>query len=196
MTIALFAMALTLGAEPPAQAETERRPNTFVMDEELRLYFGKEKAAGLAFGGVGAGSLVAGGLALASGSATLQGAAVPLLGLGLAQAAVGLVLLLRTDRQIADLSTLLFGSRGEFAAQEGTRMVGVQSTFRILVLTEAALFVAGVILAGVGAVARSAFVGGLGVGLAAETACLFTLDVAAARRGDAYLTTVLNFARL
>jgi hypothetical protein len=186
-------------AATAARGQPSLMPNPTVvdspaaMDSAMRTYFAGELTESRVFLVVGAGSIAAGVGLLVSGTDARRGASVPLLGIGLLEAVLGLGLQFRTPGQVAALSDTLSRSPQAYAEAERARMRRVNRGFPIYRAVEASLAFAGFALAGTGGVTQSDFALGAGLGLALEATVMLLFDLFAERRGLQYESALLGF---
>jgi hypothetical protein len=152
----------------------------------LVAYFHAEKTESLAFIGAGiAGILVAIYWWVKTTALMLSGAAWPLFCIGAMQLVVGLVVYLRTDKQVVSLEALAHESPDAFRIEELDRMHHVSQNFIRIRWIEIALF----ILSGIMIMMFFPLKGfwfGFGIALAFESALSLTLDFFAEERADHY----------
>lgn len=191
--VALGALVATALAPEPARAaspEDDARAG-------MREYFAGEKAAAPLLVGPGVASLGAGGLLLAARDSELaRGAAVPTLALGAVEAAVGLVLFLRTDAQVARLDGALRARPAALYVDESRRIAGVRRDLTALLFTELALTGVGAGALAVGGFTRSPVVQGVGLGVAVQASVLFVFDTFALARAERYAGALERLAHL
>ena len=125
----------------------------------------------------------------------IKGAAFPLAIVGIVQLAAGIVLLARTDAQVADRDARLDRGKRPFLDLEAPRIERVRTEFGALAVTELALLVAGLGLSTFGAARRDHRLTGIGGGLALQSAVMFTFDAHASARADAYAAEISACAR-
>jgi hypothetical protein len=179
----LAVAAATLAA--PARAEP------VAMRQAMHDYFAGELAEGWVFAGAGlAGSAAGAACAFAGQDGVYKGAAWPLVTFGVIQLAAGVVLFVRTDRQVAERDAMLASDPGAFYAFERPRMEPVRREFRWLAIAETALVVVGGGLAAYGGAQREHAIFGFGAGLALESALMLALDGRASARADAYVAAL------
>ena len=152
-------------------------------------YFLAEKQESLIFLAVG---LLATGIGvwLWMNGHRLKSMAYPLVAIALLQMVVGATVYLRTDTQLATLSTQLQANPAAFKAEETTRMQTVMKNFSVYKAVEMLLLVIGV-----GMVAlwqRHDLAAGIGIGLVLQAAFTLTLDIFAEARGADYLAFILS----
>jgi hypothetical protein len=184
------------GAEgPPAAPQADAAAQTARMRSAMHLYFEGEKREAWAFGG--AGVLTAGG-----GTALFfakddfyRGAAYPVVIVGVIQLAAGIVLLARTDAQVAALDARLDAGKRAFLDLEQPRMNKVRKEFSLLAGIELTLIVAGLGLATYGGAQRDHTLTGIGAGIALQSAAMLTFDMHASTRADAYSAAIGAFER-
>jgi hypothetical protein len=156
--------------------------------EALRQYFRAEKVESLAILG-GSTVLLASGVVLYLGVAShfARGLAGILLLTGLIGAVVGGSIVLRTDRQVAGLTSLYQADRARFVAAEGARMTRVVNSFRTyrIAYAVAVLMGLGLLLLG-----GRPLLHGMGVGLLVFAALGFTVDHFAEARAHRYAAQV------
>jgi len=176
----VFACAGTAHAQSTGEAHG---PTQVAMGE----YFAGEKNQGYVWAGVGAGALGAGGLMFTSDrDGYARAASYPTLTIGLVQAIVGTVLLLRTDSVIARNNLAIAHDPGAFATKERVRIQGVQRAFQLVEFVEITLLVAGGLIATSGSLGQRPSVVGFGTALSLQSAAMLFLDGAAHHRADVY----------
>jgi hypothetical protein len=151
---------------------------------DMHLYFRGEKAE--------SGALLLVTLALLLGGVALafwvrqpftRGLGAVLLAAALIGGVVGATVYLRTDRQVAQLTSLYESDRGEFARAEGGRMNTVVASFRLYRIVYALAGIAALILV---SLTRNPALHGVGVGLLLFAAMGFTIDHYAEERARWY----------
>jgi hypothetical protein len=156
--------------------------------EALRQYFHAEKLESVI---ILAGStvLMAAGVVLYLGVASqfARGLAGLLLLTGLIGAVVGGAIVLRTDRQVAALTSLYQADRAGFVAAEGARMTQVVKSFRTYRIAYAVAVLTGLGLLLLGG---RPLLHGMGVGLLLFAALGFTVDHFAEARAHRYAAQV------
>lgn len=162
--------------------------------EALRQYFRAEKLESVAIVAGSAVLLATGAVLLASATAQFaRGLAAVLLLTGVIGAIVGGTIVLRTDRQVADLVRLYETDRTRFASTEGPRIERVAKSFR----TYRATYVVAVLLAlALLVLSHRPLLHGLGVGLLLFAALGFTVDHFAETRAIDYEARVRSAAAL
>lgn len=156
------------------------------MLQQLQAYFAEERVESLVFMGFG-------WVALAFAAITLwrvrdplfRGMALPVLVVGLIQAAAGFTIYDRTDAQVAALSAQLQSDPAAFKAQELARMKTVQTGFAIYKSVEGLFIVVGLGLA----LMRNAhrFWRGFGLGMLLQGTLMLPADLIAEDRAAAYV---------
>ncbi len=188
-----------LAAPPPSESTpglsaVEPSPGSALMVRQMEDYLGAERTESKLFVGVGALSLLGGAVALAAtDSPMLQGASLPVMGVGLIQLAVGGSVWWRTEAQMGALRTAILTTPGQYVADETRRMKQVNDNFVIYRWTELSLLGAGVAMGATGHALDEDFVTGLGLGLAVQSALMLGLDYFAERRGHTYARQVGAF---
>jgi hypothetical protein len=114
---------------------------------------------------------------------------------GAVELAAGIVLLARTDAQVADLDRRLDADKRAFLSLEAPRMARVEKEFGMLAIAELALIVAGVGIASYGGARGDHTLSGIGGGVALQSAAMLTFDAHASARADAYLAALRAFGR-
>lgn len=165
-----------------------------LMVSQMEDYLDAERAESRLFVGMGVLAVGGGTAALAASDRDfLRGAGPPLIGVGLIQLVVGGSVWWRTERQKAELRSLILSDPARYVSEETARMKVVNDNFVIYRWTELSLLGAGVATAGVGRALDKEFVTGLGVGLAFQSAVMLTLDYFAEKRGREYADQVAGF---
>ncbi|MCA9558432.1 MAG: hypothetical protein H6704_25740 [Myxococcales bacterium] len=168
------------------------------MEAALRTYFAGEVTVAATFLALGLAGLVLGVALLrrathARSRAFRRGLALPILGVALAQAAVGGAVFLRTDAQVAALSAQLAEAPAQYRAAEGARMRAVVRGFRTLALIEVVLMLVGATLTVVGRAKRRLGLVGAGLGLVVQGGLSLAVDQYAAYSARAYIGALLQF---
>jgi hypothetical protein len=186
--LAAVAIGIAGGAHAaPAAADDE-------MSRDVHTYFRGELDLASVACGLAAGSGYLGGVLLARATDASRAAAVPILTVGLAEAAIGIGLLVRTGPQVRALEEQLARAPKAYAAEEGARMERVLSNFVIFRSIEAVLLVTGAGTAALGAVLEEDRALGAGLGVASQAAIVLTLDAIAEARAERYLDAIHDFA--
>jgi hypothetical protein len=154
--------------------------------DDLTRYFQGEKREGIAFMSVGAPALVASGALLAQDGELGRGLGYPLLAIGVIELVAGVVVYVRTDRQVARLANGLLNNPQATAAGELTRLRRVNREFVLLQWIESSLLLSGVVLAAAGAGSRHEPVLGAGLGLVLQSTAMLAFDGFASQRASAY----------
>jgi hypothetical protein len=162
------------------------------MQQELLRYFEAEKQESLLF--VGVGVLAIGvSLYLLVTAHAYRGMSYPLIAVGLIQIAVGGAVFLRTDAQIADLTTQLAREPLAYKAAEQARMKKISASFELYKGIEIALLAAGIVLTYL--FARRLSLYGVGVGLILQASLMLILDLFAEQRADRYAEQIAALLR-
>ena len=188
MRAALLAASLLIA--PPAAGAGEEP-----LRADLRLYFDGEERGGWWFLGAGVTGLGAGTALWLEGEGTARGTAYPLAAFGLIQAAVGAVLLVRTDAQVAGLEARLALDPEALRRDELARIRKVNRTFDILMVSELVLVAAGTATFFLARRDDHDTLAGVGLGIAVEAAVTFGLDWFAAARADVYTDALTRAER-
>jgi hypothetical protein len=189
------AAAQEVPVEGPSTPQPDAASESARMRRAMHLYFEGEKREAWAFGAGGI-LTVGGGTAMFFAQDDFyRGAAYPLVIVGVIQLATGIVLRLRTDAQIAALDARLDAGKRAFRDVEQPRMEKVRTEFRLLAGIELALLAAGLGLATYGAAQGDHTLAGIGTGLAVQSAAMFTFDMHASARADAYSAAIDRFSR-
>jgi len=175
-----------------ADAQAEPPPNEAIL-AEMHTYFGGEANESWGFGAAGLLSLSGASLGLfAAKDDVYRGAAYPLAAVGIIQLAAGIILGLRTHRQVEERDRMLDREGQAFWDLEIPRMRRVQKQFAVLEVVEIGLAVVGLGLAAYGGRAQERTVTGVGIGLAVEAGAMLALDHAAGQRADRYMRAILE----
>ena len=185
------ALVGTLAFALPARAWAQVTPAD--MQSEMETYFEGERLGGVGFMTVGAGSLVAGGLLLASDSDFLKGMSYPMLGLGAVQLIVGAGVILQAGPRIDKFTDAIGQDPQGYIAEELPRMEGVNLTFSILVVTELVLITGGVTAAVLARRKGRDTWAGVSAGLATQAALILGQDILASRRARQYTVALEGF---
>jgi hypothetical protein len=177
-------------AGPPSRFDDDA---TARMRRSMHAYFAGERREAWAFGGAGVLTLGGGGAMFAADDPLYRGAALPLVMVGAVELAAGIVLLARTDAQVAELDRRLDADRRAFLSLEAPRMERVQREFGVLAIAEVALLVAGLGVASYGGARGDHALSGIGGGVALQSAAMLTFDAHASARADAYVTALRAF---
>lgn len=182
--------ALALGA-PRAAAQPSAEQQR--MTARMERYFAGEKAEGWVFLGTGVAALGSGVFLYTRRDDLAKGASYPVAAVGLVELAAGIVLLARTDGQVRDRRARIARDPAGFKRDETERMDRVASEFTLLKWTEIGLLAGGLGLFSWGALDEKRTLQGVGLGLAAQSAVMLTLDLFAAARADTYLDDLHAF---
>lgn len=157
------------------------------MQQEMTRYFTAEKIESVFF--VAAGVIaIAASIWMWRTGATLRGMGYPLVIIGLIQIFVGGAILLRTDRQVAELTGQLQSAPAAYQAAEIPRMQTVQRNFALYKWVEIALLLGGL---GMSFLFRQNDLWyGVALGLILMSAVMLFLDLLAEHRGARYLEQV------
>jgi hypothetical protein len=189
----LFGSAQASAQLPPLSPAQPARDERYRMTLSMEDYFEGERAAGWVF--LGAGLLSAGTSAFlfTRGDEVSRGAAYPAAVFGAIDAAVGLLLVVRTSSKIAERRRWIANDPADFQRAERARMAGVLRTFTWLEGFEIAFAVTGLGLATYGEIDRKPLVTGIGAGLAVQSLALLGLDFLADRRAERYVMALRDF---
>lgn len=156
------------------------------MREAMRAYFQGELQEAAAFLGVGIGTAFIGSSLATRRDDVGIGAASAILPVSAIEIGAGLVLLFRTDSQLADLLALHRKSPAAYRREELPRMQRVNFWFDVYKGIEIGLIALGTGGVIFGAVDdREGFIGA-GIGLAAQAGAMLTFDFVAEGRADRY----------
>lgn len=192
--LALQGPGATESSAPAAGVPESALPSaSALMVEQMEDYLDAERAESRLFVGIGALSLAGGAVALASDRPALQGASLPVMGVGLIQLLVGGSVWWRTEDQKRALRTQIGEAPDRYVADETQRMRVVNDNFFIYRWTELSLLGAGAALGATGYTLERDFVTGLGLGLVVQSAIMLGLDYFAEQRGHAYARQVGAF---
>jgi hypothetical protein len=194
----LMGLAGTANAEDAARAgppAADAPADTARMRRAMHAYFHGELNEAWAFGTAGIVTVGGGSALLAANDGLYRGAAFPLAIVGVVQLAAGIVLLARTDAQVAELDRRLDLGKSAFLGLEQPRMQKVRAEFGLLAVTELALMVAGIGLAAYGGARHDHPVTGIGGGLALQSAAMLAFDAQASTRADTYAAAIDAYAR-
>lgn len=159
------------------------------MKLQIQSYFFAEKWEGLVFVLVGIAAIA---LSLWLWRGPYRGMGVPLVLVALIQIAVGGSVFLRSDKQEAQVISLLESDIPALKAQEIPRMEVVMKNFRIYKFVELCVFAVGVALTF--AFAQKNFAYSAGIGCIAQGAFMLVLDLFAEHRGESYLQALRSLS--
>jgi hypothetical protein len=150
-------------------------------------YFAGERAQGAAWGVVGAVSVTAGALGLASDDAHARGAAIPMLSFGAIQLGAAAFSYFSPPRRLRKARAAIARDGTGYLRVERARIERIVFWFDVLKVSELALIVGGTGLALGAARAGSDTWVGVGGGLAAQGMLMLALDASAHDRALRYL---------
>jgi hypothetical protein len=189
----LLTIAGGLALSPAAYADEPETPiGRAEMEQDLRRFFEDDKQHSLLLFGVGVTAMLAGG-ALALRPGLTRAAAIPILGVGLGQAAVGGGIYLRTDAQVAELEAKLATDPAAAREAEYKRMTRLHIQYRLIQAAEAAMILGGATALIIGARRGSATLKGVGLGILIQGAVTLPLDLIADRGGERYRKSLSRF---
>lgn len=163
------------------------------MTRSMEDYFEGERAAGYVFFGQGLVSIGTSAFLFTRQNDMSRGAAYPVVVVGALEATVGLALMIRTSKQIAERRKQIATEPAKFRQDEQKRMKRVIGQFVFLEIVEVASVVTGIGLVTGGELNKKPFLTGIGAGLAVQGAALLGLDFLAERRGQRYLKSIVGF---
>jgi hypothetical protein len=181
------------GLDVPTAAPEVPVTGSSLMRREMHRYFAGETREAWAFGAGGVLTIGGGTAMFLAKDDFYRGAAFPLVIVGAIELAAGIVLLVRTDAQVAALDARLDTSKRAFLDLEQPRMEKVRSEFKLLAGIELALIVAGLGLATYGSTQKDHTLAGIGVGTALQSAAMLTFDMHASVRADSYSAAIAAF---
>jgi len=159
------------------------------MLSHLEAYFAAERTESLVFMGFGLCAFMFSVFALWRWRDPLfKGMAIPLLVVGLIQAAVGATIHARTEAQVTALKAQYQAAPASFKTEELARMKAVGSGFTVYKGIEVLFIVVGLLLALKGDAHR--FWRGLGVGMLVQGALMLPADLVAEDRADRYVRQI------
>jgi hypothetical protein len=191
-TFAIAALLLAASAAPApaaAQVETMRGQMHDFFDGEVAgswLWLGE----GLAVSGAAAATLL---FYDGEGEDFWRGASIPVLVIGIVQAATGASILLRTPGWVERFDDQLDTDPAGYRAEELERMERINFQYDLVRWVEIGLFVAGAGLITYGVLAEDDRFIGAGVGLAAQILITFLTDIWAASRAETYTEALESF---
>lgn len=187
-SVALSTILLpTLASAQQVHVEQDR------MNRSMEDYFEGERAAGYVFFGQGLVSMGTSAFLFTRQNDMSRGAAYPVVVVGALEATVGLALMIRTSKQIAERRKQIAAEPAKFRQDEQKRMKRVIGQFVFLEIVEVASVVTGIGLVTGGELTKKPFLTGIGAGLAVQGAALLGLDFLAERRGQRYLKSIIDF---
>jgi hypothetical protein len=191
--LALPATALAEVPETPAPAAAPGAPvGQAQMREDLRRFFREDRRHAAVLFGVGASTLIAGGVLVAR-PGFARATSYPLLGVGLLQAVIGAGIFLRTNAQMARLEAQLTNDPSALREAEHKRMTRLHRQYIAVEVAEGAMVVAGATLLGIGARQNRDVLAGIGLGLLIQGALTLPLDLIADHRGERYRGSLSRF---
>ena len=155
---------------------------------QMHAWHRGERVSGFVpFLGTGVASAVTGTFLVTGGSELGRGAGWVSIGFGAVELLAGLYFGFSSFGKEAALDAALTADRDATLASERARVARITDRFQpILLATEGAVALAGGAVAGVGALQKSDFAVGLGLGLAVQGLLMFVLDWAVLDRAQAY----------
>jgi len=183
----------TLALAPTRAHAQSLDPEQRTMQTRMEHYFEGEKTEGYVFLGLGLAAAGSSVFLYTREDRVARGAAYPIAAVSLIQIAAGAVLLVRTDGQVADLETQIAKDPAGYRRDETRRMDAVSREFTWLTWGEIALIAAGAGLGTYGALAKKDTLEGVGIGLAAQSAVMLTLDLFASARAERYRDDLARF---
>lgn len=190
----VFVLASVLGSASASAQEI--RPERIRMTQSMEDYFEGERAAGAVFFGEGLVSIGTSVFLFTRRDDMSRGAAYPAVIVGALEATVGLALLVRTTKQIAERRKQIATEPAKFRQDEQQRMRRVIRQFVVLEVVEMASIATGIGLVTAGELNQKPLLTGVGAGLAVQGAALLGLDFLAERRGQRYLKSIVGFQPL
>jgi predicted transcriptional regulator len=175
---------------PSASAQQVRGDQMTRLMEE---YFEGERSAGYVFFGQGLVSIGTSAFLFTRNDDMSRGAAYPVVVVGALEATVGLALMLRTSKQIAERRKQIATEPATFRRDEQKRMTRVIRQFVFLEVFELAAIATGLGLATAGELNHKPLLTGVGAGLTVQGAAILGLDFLAERRGQRYLNAIVDF---
>ena len=161
--------------------------------DTVSTYFDAERAESLLFIAVGAIALAASAWCLiVLRKPFFNGMAITLSVVAVLQTIVGVTIHQRSPQDVARVQQMVRAAPDRLQTEEVPRMRGVMRNFKIYLAVEVALLILSLIVLVVAA--PGGFLRGAAMGLALQAAFTAALDLAATRRGDAYLTWLLSQA--
>jgi hypothetical protein len=186
------ASACVLGLSAALLAPSAHADDSEKMVGAIERYFHGELDEAAVFLGVGSGAGYIGGSLIANGSDFGLGASIPLIAVGAIQIGAGMVLLIRTDAQIRDLSAKARRDLRAFRAEELPRMERVNFWFDVYKGIEISLALVGVAGMAYGQAGDEPAVFGAGLGLSAQALAMLSLDLVAESRADEYTSWIVR----
>lgn len=174
-----------------SEAIEKMMKNVPLMLETMTAYFLGEKRESMLFIAAGA-VAIAVAVGLFRSSSPYRGMMWPLALIALIQLGVGGSVYLRTDSQVAELSSLLKEDPAAFAKKEAPRMEKVLASFTLYKWIEIALMATGVALTFLYRGRDLPY--SIGVGLLLQSALMLLLDLFAERRADVYIHQIKSLA--
>jgi hypothetical protein len=185
-------LALT-SAVARGQTAPEGTLSSAQMSELLRAYGEGETSASIPFFTTGAVGVASGAVLLGQGGKMGHGAAWPLLSVGGVEMLAGALLATRSGHFEA-LQAQLGRDPQAFAREERHHLYLIRDRYQPFLLSlEAAVAVAGGVMAGLGSSQQQPTLEGVGIGLALQGVALFLLDWAVLDRARAYLSALALF---
>lgn len=186
-----IALATILGTSS-ASAQKVELGRTQMM-RSMEDYFEGERAAGYVFFGHGLVSVGTGLFLFTRKDDMSRGAAYPPMVVGVLETSVGLGLMMRTSKQIAERRQQITNNPEKFRQEEEKRMKRVIGQFVFLEVVEIGAIATGIGLVTAGQIKDRPTLTGVGAGLVVEGASILGLDFLAERRGQHYLKAIVDF---
>lgn len=188
-TLLALATLLVPASTWAQQAQVGRDRMTLSMED----YFEGERAAGAVFFGEGLVSIGTSAFLFTRHDDMSRGAAYPVVVVGALEATIGLALMIRTSKQIAERRKQIATEPAKFRQDEQKRMKRVIGQFVVLEVFELTAMATGIGLVTAGELNKKPFLTGIGAGLAVQGAAVLGLDFLAERRGQRYLKSIMDF---
>lgn len=188
-----LALACTTALIAPSAFAQQAQGERVQMTRAMGDYFEGERAAGAVFFGQGLVSIGTSVFLFTRHDDMSRGAAYPVVIVGGLEATVGLALLIRTSKQIAERRKQIATEPAAFQREEQKRMKRVIGQFVFLEVFEIAAVATGIGLVTAGELNQKPFLTGIGAGLCVQGAAILGLDFLAERRGQRYLKNIVDF---
>jgi hypothetical protein len=185
-SLAVAAGVACFALAPAAARASDPSEAQVQMRAAMTGWFGGEKQEALVFLGVGVASAAAGGVLVSRSDTFARSAGATVGTVGVVQAAVALYYYLSIDGRVAKLTSKIDADPAGFRREELRRLAGINDRFVLFRYAELALMFGAVTVAAAGAASDKQAMRGVGLGISLEAASYLLLDGFAEARAHVY----------